>query len=179
MRLTSILFVCLALAALGGCREKQKATESSTTAPAEGAPREKVAIEAPADGSARDAKVTPADEAQTTPPATADPNRKYEEGVTESDLGLPFYPGSEEVRPGGRFTDSAGTAAQSFRKTGASVAEVVAFYRKHLKVVLHEVVDASSTTLIGEADGMQVTVIAVKRPDRTEVSVFTKRPSGR
>lgn len=178
MRLAVVVLSLLFVASLCGCREKPRAVESPTTAPAEGAPRERVAIEAPADGSATDARVTPADKAQTTPPVTTDPNRKYEEGVTEGDLGLPFYPGSEEVRPGGRFTDSAGTAAQSFRKTGASVAEVIAFYRKRLDVVLHEIVDASSTTLIGEAKGMHVTVVAVRKPDWTEVSVFTKRPSG-
>lgn len=178
MRFVLVVLSLLALAALCGCREKRDANNPPAGAPAGGAPREKVVIEAPADGSSKDAKVTPADDASAEL-QRADPNRKYEEGVTEDDLGLPFYPGSEEVRPGGRFTDSAGTAAQSFRKTGASVAEVIGFYRKRLDVVLHEIVDASSTTLIGEANGMHVNLVAVRRPDWTEVSVFTKRPSGR
>ncbi|MER3413161.1 MAG: hypothetical protein C4341_02770 [Armatimonadota bacterium] len=165
--------------------------------PAEAAPRDKIAIQAPAEGSAKDAAVVltePREREQHRehPPPSTETNRTYQEGVTEEHLGLPFYPGSEESKPGGRFTDSLGSAAQSFRKTNAPVADVVAFYRKRLDVVQHEIVDAASTTLIGEKDGMQVTVIAVRKSDSTvgarrgpaqsaltEVSVFTKRPRRR
>lgn len=176
MRPAVIALSLLALVALCGCQGERptNSSDSTATAPKEGAPREKVAIEAPAGGSSTAAKVKPAGESPPKP-QPADPSRTYEEGVTERALGMPFYPGSEELRPGGRYTDSSGTAAQSFRKTRKPVSDVIAFYRKHLDVVLHEIVDASSTTLVGEKDGMHVTVVAVRNADWTEVSVFTKR----
>lgn len=171
-----LLLLLVALVVGGGCRGNQQTTKPD--APKEGAPREKVAIEAPAGGSAKDAKVSSVEKQQMSPP-TADPNRAYQAGATERDLGLPFYPKSEELRAGGRLTDSTGTTVQVFRKTKDPVADVIAFYRKRLDVVLHEIVDATSTTLVGETKGMQVTVIAVKKPDGTEVNVFTKRSGKR
>lgn len=179
MRLIAALFIGFALISHWGCRTKDAGSSPRPDAPTGGAPRSKVAIEAPAKGSAKDAKVSSVGEAQSTPPVEADLNRKYEKGVTERDLGLPFYPGSEEVRPGSRVVDSTGIGAQSFRRTRSPVRDVIAFYRKRLDVVLHEIVDATSSTLVGEAEGRRVTVVATRRSAWTEVSIFTKRPVAR
>jgi hypothetical protein len=179
MRVVAVLVICFALLAHWGCRPKTDGGSTRPGAPTAGAPRGKVAIEAPAEGSARDAKVSPANDVQSKAPGDADPSRKYQEGVTEGDLGLPFYPGSKELRPGARISDSSGTAVQSFRVTDDPIADVVGFYRKRLDVLLHEVVDANSTTVVGRRGALNVTIIAIQKGNSTEINVFTRRPKSR
>lgn len=175
MKTVAVLFVCLALSVQWGCRPKTDGASTRPGAPTAGAPRGKVAIEAPAEGSAKDAKVQRAE--PQAPPPQQNTARVYKEGATEEDLGVPFYPGSKELRPGARISDDSGTAVQSFRVTDDNaIADVVGFYRRRLDAVVHEVLDANSTTIVGRRGTLNVTIVVVKKAHGTEVNIFTRRP---
>ncbi|GIV02044.1 MAG: hypothetical protein KatS3mg015_0874 [Fimbriimonadales bacterium] len=170
---------CVALCVwliVGGCvsQGQEDGTKARHEAPPTEAPKETLGIEAPAKGTAKDARRIQANEGESPPPQSAD--REYVAGVTEKELGLPFYPGSKELRPGGVLRDSSGVAAQSFRLSDDDPKTIVSFYRKRLDAVLHEVREANGITLVGKSKGKECTIVVVQRSAQTEINVFTKTP---
>jgi hypothetical protein len=169
------LFASITFITVSGCARNGAARDKPRAdAPPTDAPKETIGIEAPAGGSATDARRVEPEKVEPPPAA----EREYKPGVTEKELGLPFYPKSTELRPGGVLRDSSGVAAQSFRVSEEPPQVIAEFYKKKMDVLLHEIRDATSLTIVGKRNGRECTIVLVQREGKTQINVFTKAPKG-
>ncbi len=86
----------------------------------------------------------------------------------ERELGLPFYPGSEDTKESSR---SAGGGYISVRTTRDSVEEVVRFYKSRLPHLDNEVVLPGSVTILAEHEGRKVFLLVTREGEITRITL--------
>ena len=181
-RLKGILYSSLFVVALG-CGSpgsttvtdtegnKVTSTKDGEKVTFEGAKGEKATYEADGKGGGSMTYTTPEGEQKVTTGA----------GITETELGLPFYPGSVEKEGGSMKTDTPqGSSRIAVRTTADAPSKVVAFYKPKLKET-NAISANGQEILMGKLeDGSQVQIGAGKeegKPD-TVVSVTVIKEKG-
>lgn len=95
----------------------------------------------------------------------------YGKGLSESELGVKFYPGSKETAGGGTYTMEGATVSTSVRETSDEPDAVATFYTKELGKPSVETTQADATTLIWQKGNSTVTVVAGRDSGKTIVSI--------
>lgn len=168
-----VLFVVFVLAAVAGCAKDQGGGESRADAPPTEAPKETLGIQAPADGSAKDARRIESDEGDSNAAGGKDVAK---EGITEDDLGLPFYPNSKRASPGHLRETSKGLVAEISLSTEDGVDKVAEFYKSRLDSIVHEVRGGNMVALNGEKDGRRYTIAVTKNGTGALVGIVGVKP---
>jgi hypothetical protein len=86
----------------------------------------------------------------------------------ERELGLPFYPGSEDTKESGRTAEG---GYLSVRTTRDSVEQVVRFYKSRLPHIDNEVVLPNSVTILAEHDGRKVFLLVTREGEVTRITL--------
>lgn len=116
--------------------------------------------------------------------STGPDGAKYATGgaakITESDLGLPFYPGStEDVAGSHRIETDKDLSVRSLRKSADDVGKVVAFYKSKLKDVTESSANnpqGQLTTLIGKLeDGSEISILVTRDAKAKETVINAGR----
>lgn len=92
-------------------------------------------------------------------------------GVSEADLGLPFYPGSTETKDSLKSNTDKGTTVQSVRLTADDPAKVVAFYTDKLGKPASSMTSDSMTMATWKSGKRSVVVMMGKQDASNKISL--------
>lgn len=95
----------------------------------------------------------------------------YGKGLSESELGVKFYPGSKETTGGATYSMEGATVSTSIRETSDDPGAVAAFYKKELGKPSVETTQAGTTTMIWQQGNRTLTIVASRDGEKTTVSI--------
>lgn len=139
-------------------------------------------VDIQADGDKWTAKSSDGTQVDVTKEGMTSTNEKGEKfsmgtsSVSEADLGLPFYPGSEPISGRDMKSEADGQITYiSFRSSSDPPAKVADFYKSKIESATTTVTDQMAAVSGKLKDGSETTASAIVNEGKTEISVVVSR----